>query len=255
MSEAKAAKLRRYKATVAYDGTGFFGWASQASGNTVQDFIEKRLQEIFETPTRLYGASRTDSGVHARAQVFHFDGAWRAPRDHLLRALRGVLPAGILITSVRPVRPDFHARHDALGKRYIYRLYEGWADPFESRFCLSMENRKPDLETMLKAAEFLRGKHDFTAFGADRRDGSHPNPVIDLKRLDIVRRGPRWRIIVEAGGFIYKMVRSLSGALIDVGLGKIPPEEIPVILESRQRTARVATAPAKGLTLEKVFYR
>lgn len=245
----------RWKATVAYDGTGFFGWASQRSGNTIQDFIQKRIGEVMGSPVRIYGASRTDSGVHAKEQVFHFDAAWPAPVEQFLRVLRGGLPAGILVTSLRPAPAHFHARHDAKGKRYIYRIYEGWANPFESRFCYSLENRKIDLERMLAAAGHLRGTHDFSAFAADRRDGSKPNPVIDLKRLDIRRRGKRTQIIVEAGGFIYKMVRSLSGALIDVGLGKIDPEEIPQIIASGLRTARVPTAPACGLTLERVFYR
>ncbi len=239
---------------VAFDGTDFFGWQSQAGGNTVQDYIERRLEVVFKQPVRIHGCSRTDSGVHAAGLVFHFDADWSHPVKHLLRALRVGLPKGILITAVRRVPDTFHARYSTTGKRYIYRLYEGWASPFESRFTYSLENRKVDTNKMKQAAMCLVGRHDFTAFAADRGDESREDPVKELRRLDVVRRGKSVRIIFEGSGFLYKMARSIAGALIDVGTGKLAPDHIRTILESRVRTALVVTAPAQGLTLDKVFY-
>jgi len=245
----------RWKVEVAYDGTSFYGWATQPQKNTVQDFLQDRLAVIFrQEKVVIQGSGRTDSGVHARQQVFHFDGEWRHPAEHLLRALRSGLPDGILVLSVEPADGDFHARYNCVGKRYIYRIYEGWAMPYESRHYLSMENRKLDTDAMSEAASHLCGLHDFSSFIADRRDGSVQNPMVNIKRLDVDRDGPRIHITAEAKGFLYKMVRSLAGVLIDVGTGKLIPDDVLRIRNEKQRTMWVVTAPAKGLTLEKVYY-
>jgi tRNA pseudouridine38-40 synthase len=244
----------RWKCTVAFDGTDFYGWQSQVGGNTVQDYIEKRLEVIFKEPIRIVGSSRTDSGVHAAGMVFHFDAEWQHPVKHLLRAVRVGLPKGILILNVKRVSDSFHARFSATGKRYIYRIYEGWATPFDSRFAYSLENRKLDVGRMKNAAKYFVGTHDFTAFAADRGDDSVEDPVKEMTRVEIVKRGQSVKIIFEGSGFMYKMARSMTGALIDVGTGKLEPEHIEKILQSRVRTALIVTAPAQGLTLDKVFY-
>ena len=244
----------RWKCTVAYDGTGFYGWQSQPGGNTIQDILEKRLKTLFGQPIRIHGSGRTDSGVHAKGQVFHFDGSWTNPRTDLLNALRSGLPESIQITAVSKISNNFHARHAATGKRYVYLLCEGFAPPMETRFYWSLGRRKVDLERMKLAAAHLLGRHDFSAFGASRGDGSTENPVKDVRRLQITRRGRRIRITTEASGFLYKMARSLVGALVDVGTGKLSPAEVQQILKSRKRTAWVVTAPARGLCLQKVFY-
>ncbi|HNX05416.1 MAG TPA: tRNA pseudouridine(38-40) synthase TruA [Opitutales bacterium] len=245
----------RWKCLVAFDGTDFFGWQSQVGGNTVQDYIERRLDVIFKQPVKVHGSSRTDSGVHAEGLVFHFDAEWKHPVKHLLRAMRVGLPKGILILSVRHVPDSFHARYSASGKRYVYRIYEGWAPPFVSRFTYSLENRRLDTERMKVAAQMLVGSHDFSAFAADRGDDSHESPVKELRVLDIVRRGQNVKIVFEGSGFLYRMARSIAGALIDVGTGKLDPAHIQTILESKVRTSLVVTAPALGLTLEEVFYQ
>ncbi len=245
----------RWKCIAAYDGTGFYGWQSQAGGNTIQDIIEGRLRVIFKQPVRIHGSGRTDSGVHAHGQVFHFDAQWENPAADLLRALRSGLPESIQVNAVRQVADSFHARHSSTGKLYLYRLYEGFAPPRETRYCWSLGNRRLDIESMREAARYLIGKHDFTAFSADRGDGSPVNPVKDLRLLEVRKKGPRVNITAEAGGFLYKMVRGLAGALVDVGIGKLTPREIPRILKSAERTILIPTAPSRGLTLEKVYYR
>lgn len=246
--------LQRWKVVCAYDGSTLCGWQSQPGGQTVQDFIEARLAQLFGAPVRIHGSGRTDAGVHARAQVFHFDGNWQHPPEALLRALRSGLPASVAVRSVRRAPPGFHARFSATGKRYVYHWFEGFALPWESPYCWSMGNRRLDIAAMNAAAAPLLGQHDFTAFGASRGDGSIDNPVKTLYELKVLRSGPRLRLVTEGSGYLYKMVRTLAGALTEVGLGKLPPQRLKAILDSRVRPMNLPTAPAKGLWLEHVYY-
>lgn len=243
----------RWKCVCAYDGTAFAGWQSQSGGNAIQDVIETRLAEILKTPLRISGSGRTDAGVHARGQVFHFDAAWPHGEARLLAALRIGLPPAVQIKSAKVVRPDFHARFQAKGKRYTYHLYLGDADPFRRPYCW-MKFRPLDIAAMQQAARRLCGRHDFRAFtalnGPEKED-----TVRDLRRLEVIRRGRHVRIVAEADGFLYKMVRSLVGVLVSVGEGKLTPSQVTEILASRRRTALVQTAPPQGLFLDRVYYR
>jgi tRNA pseudouridine38-40 synthase len=242
---------QRWKCLCAYDGATFAGWQSQAGGTAIQDVIEARLRAIFGGPVRIHGSGRTDAGVHARAQVFHFDAAWRHGPAKLVAALRGGLPASIQITSIRAVAADFHARFSATGKTYTYDLVLGDADPFTRPYCW-MVFRPLQLTAMVTAARALRGRHDFQAFAAE--NGSTGDTVRHLRRLDIKQRGRRVRITAEADGFLYKMVRSLVGALVAVGEGKLTPGQLRALLEGRRRTAVILTAPPQGLFLRRVQY-
>jgi tRNA pseudouridine38-40 synthase len=245
---------QRWKCVCAYDGTLFAGWQSQTpeKGRAVQDVIEDRLGQIFATPVRIHGSGRTDSGVHAIRQVFHFDAAWRHGSPKLLAALRVGLPPEIQVSSAKVVAPDFHARFSAKGKRYVYQIYRGHADPFTRLYCWSVV-RPLDIPAMREAAEVLVGRHDFTAFTAF--NGQDPvDAVRDLRRLEVVQQGRHVRIVAEAEGFLYKMVRSLVGALVSVGEGKLSAADVKEMLGSQKRTERVITAPPEGLFLAKVFY-
>ena len=249
---AAAEPTRRWKCVCAYDGGAFAGWQSQAGGRAIQDVIEARLAEIFKKPVRIHGSGRTDAGVHARAQVFHFDAAWRHDTAKLLAALRHRLPVEIQIKSVRAVAADFHSRFQTKGKRYVYHLHLGDADPFTRPYCWPVF--KPlDFSAMQAAAAVLRGRHDFRAFTA-LNGPPNEDTVRDLRRFSLARRGRRIRITAEADGFLYKMVRSLVGALVAVGEGKLTPAQVRALLAARTRTAAVQTAPPQGLFLEKVFY-
>ena len=246
----------RFVCTVAYDGTGFNGWQSQMNGNTIQDFLERRLSQIFHTPILIHGSGRTDAGVHARAQVFHFDAQWAHGLETLRVAVRTGLPASIQIVGVKKGRRNFHARFSACGKRYRYHLYEGFASPVDTRYCYSLGMRRVDTARMQAAAAALLGVHDFTAFcGHGGLKGERDNPVKDLRRLDVVRRGRRIVITTEASGYLYKMVRRMVGGLIAVGLGNFTPEELVAYRDAKIRLASVPAAPARGLFMEKVFYR
>ena len=251
-SVVKAAQPNRWKCVCAYDGTTFHGWQSQEGGNTVQDLIEKQLLKIFERQIRIEGSGRTDSGVHSHGQVFHFDAEWKHEADRLRLAIQTGLPRSIQIKSVRRARPDFHARFDAKGKIYRYHVYLGDADPFEVNYCWSV-NRPLDWAAMQTAAKLLRGKHDFWAFSGEN-DRTYETTVRDLRRLDLAKRGKRVTFTFEADGFLYKMARSLAGALVSVGLGKISPEGVAELLTTRKRVHAVVTAPPQGLFMGKVIY-
>ncbi len=253
MSTAKPPEVRRWKCVCAYDGAAFSGWQCQEDGKGIQDMIEARLAQILGKKVRIEASGRTDAGVHARAQVIHFDAEWRHGAEKLFAALSSCLPTEIQIISVRPAAADFHARFSAKGKRYVYHVHLGDADPFTRPYCWTVF-RPLDLAAMRAAAAVLVGRQDFRAFTA-LNGPAREDTVRHLRRLDVVRRGKRIRIIAEGDGFLYKMVRSLAGALVTVGEGRASPEDVRTILASRQRTAAVLTAPPQGLFLEKVFYR
>jgi tRNA pseudouridine38-40 synthase len=245
--------LQRWKCLVAYEGTEFSGWQAQPDKNAIQDHLEQRLGELLQVATRIHGSGRTDAGVHARGQVFHFDGCWRHGAEKLLAAMRGGLPPTIQVRRAEPVTEAFHARFSAVGKIYHYQIvHGGWADPFEFRHAWSLP-RPLDLTAMRAAAAVLRGRHDFrafSAFGGEERE----NTVRTLTRLDLHAKGDRLRVEAEAEGFLYKMVRSLVGALVYGGMGKLTPGRIEEVLASRERTGEIETAPPQGLCLMQVHY-
>ncbi len=246
-------KKSRWKCRVAYDGTDFEGWQSQVSGQTIQDRIEKALRSCFKRDIRIVGAGRTDSGVHARGQVFHFDADWKHGPETLTRALNSRLPASIQILDTTAVAPDFSARFSASGKRYVYRIHRGFAPPFETRFYYSHRSRPLDIEAIRAAADVFLGTHDFTAFAATSDSDDHP--VKTVTRSTILARRDRIQYIVEGSGFLYKQVRSMAGGLIQVGLGKLDRPDLARILAARERAVDVPTAAPEGLTLEQVWYR
>ena len=251
--------MQRYACTCAYDGTDFSGWQVQPGARTVQEVIETRLASVLETPTRIHASGRTDTGVHARGQVFHFDAAWTHAPENLHRALQSGLPSAIAIRSLTPVEDDFHARFSATGKRYVYRIALGKADPFTVRYTWAARSEL-DATAMQAAGTKLLGTHDFAPFAAKRHNESDDNTIRTLRRLDVTpmhtptAETAELHITAEANGFLYKMVRGLVGALVSVGRGQLKPEQLGEILAGGLRTHRIETAPPQGLCLEEVFY-
>jgi tRNA pseudouridine38-40 synthase len=244
----------RWKCTCAYDGTDFDGWQRQPGGAAVQNHIEAALSRIFDRPIRIQGSGRTDAGVHARGQCFHFDADWAHAPEKLVRALHSILTTSIRVHSVRQVSDDFHARFSVTGKRYLYRYYLGRADPVDERYVWACRDLPVDLAAMQAAADVLAGTHDFTAYSASQGKDNDPNPVKTVTRLALKRQGKHLRLDAQGSGFLYRMVRGFAGALYAVGRGRLTPADIAEILESKKRTHRIVTAPAKGLFLDKVFY-
>lgn len=238
---------------LAYDGTGLYGWQYQPHKPTVQGALEAAVRRLTGESIRVHSCGRTDTGVHAREQAAHFDLARPWPPERLQRALNAVLPESIRVVRLTRTRPDFHARYDARGKEYRYRI---WNAPVECPLhrLQAVHVRKPlDLAAMRRAAALLEGRHDFAAFSANPHREIE-GTVRTLWRLKVRKQGRLVTISALGDGFLYRMVRSLAGHLIRVGRGEIPPEETRALLLSRRRTARVETAPAKGLCLWKIYY-
>ena len=244
--------MTRWKVICAYDGTDFAGWQSQSAGNAVQDVVESALRAILRANVRIHGAGRTDAGVHARGQCFHFDADWRHPGEALGRAVHAKLPASIRLRTIRPAAPDFHARHSAVGKRYEYRLSARAPDPFSTRYRWHLPGAF-DAERAAEVLPFLAGTHNYTAFAGKVAEGE--NPVKTLRQPKLFDEGGGdWTLRVEGDGFLYRMVRSIAGTLARVAGGKLAPGRIPELLAAGSRTPEVHTAPAHGLFLEEVYY-
>jgi tRNA pseudouridine38-40 synthase len=244
----------RWRCECRYDGTDFNGWQSQPKGNTIQDFIEKRLAVIFGKKIRIHGSGRTDAGVHAHGQVFHFDGDWIHDSEKLLRAFRSGLPSGIQITKVQEIDTTFHARYSVKKKRYIYQFYLGYASPFERRYKWSIGEKNVDLKKMNDLANHLLGEYDFSAFGALPNNGLQDNPVKNLHQLSFSLENRNLLLQTESNGYLYKMVRTLAATLLDVGLGRITADYVLDCFHQRIRLEKIVTAPPQGLFLDKVFY-
>lgn len=242
----------RYKLIVSYDGTNYAGWQVQKNGQAIQPIIQNALQTILRHPINLTGSGRTDAGVHARGQIAHFDTEVSFDPKKLLISLNALLPLDIRIFQIDPVPATFHARYSASSKIYHYHLHlDPVADPFTQLYRHQIFGSF-DLKKLKEGACQFIGTHDFTSFvnASEEKDR-----VRTLFRLDIVEQKGGIRLEFEGDGFLYKMVRNMVGTLIDVGVGKTQPEEIPLILSAKDRRKSGPAAPAKGLFLMQVCYR
>jgi tRNA pseudouridine38-40 synthase len=246
-------KPRHFKLTIAYDGTQYAGWQLQPNGRTVQEVIESALVKIAGCNVRVHGSGRTDAGVHARGQVASCSLNTRHSLAVLLRALNANLPEDIRVLRMQEVDAKFHARFSAKGKEYRYQIDCGVvADPFLRAY--SWHHPRPlDVVAMRKAARLLKGRHDFAALSANPMR-TVESTVRTITKLAITRRGNILMIAVAADGFLYKMVRSIVGALVKVGEGRLTVGELCQLMNAKKRTALVETAPAHGLFLWRVFY-
>ncbi len=246
--------MKRLRLTLAYDGTTYAGWQAQPSGNTIQQTLQKAIASMSGETVVAHGSGRTDAGVHARAQEVHFDTHAAFTTDVWHRGLNALLPPDIRVHQIRNAAPDFHARRDALRKEYRYRIWNRDVMPPFLRFYRTHIVTPLDTEAMRAAAAILVGRHDFAAFTANpNRDV--PDTTRTLSLLKVTHRNGEITIRAISEGFLYKMVRSLAGHLMRVGSGSVPAEETSDLLASRQRTARVQTAPPQGLFLWQVGYR
>jgi tRNA pseudouridine38-40 synthase len=249
-ARSTATERRGYKFTIAYDGTSYGGWQRQPNAVTIQQLIEEALGKVLSSRFSVHGSGRTDAGVHVRAQVASCALTTHHSPLTLRRALNANLPDDIRILRVQEVDADFHARFSAKRKEYRYQIDCGdVADPFLRRYAWH-HPRPLDLPAMRKAARLLKGRHDFTALSAK----SERLPVRTISKLTVTKRGDVVTIAVAADGFLYKMVRSIVGALVKVGEGKMTPAELGALVAGKKRVPLVETAPAKGLFLWRVWY-
>jgi tRNA pseudouridine38-40 synthase len=245
---------RVVRLTLAYDGTGFRGWARQRDPGirTIEGVLTERLETLLRHPVKLSVAGRTDAGVHARGQVASFRTDAGVGSDRLRRAVNRALAPEVVVLDAVAVPDLFDARFSATGRAYVYRIDEDdVADPFTARFVWHRPGRLT-LPPMRQAARALVGEHDFASFC--RHPGADRSTVRNLRRLTVSRRGRLLEVRAEADAFLHQMVRSLVGTLVDVGDGRLDPPDIPGILSARDRSAAGRLAPARGLTLERVTY-
>jgi tRNA pseudouridine38-40 synthase len=241
----------RVRTVVAYDGTDYQGYQRQANGPTVQEALETALAQVAGEEVTVLAAGRTDSGVHAKGQVIAFDTEWRHPLGDLQRALNAVLPRDIAVREVAQTRPDFHPRYDARSRHYRYTVYNSPVrSPLARRTSLHMRERL-DVGVMQEAAESLAGEHDFATFGQPPQGN---NTVRRVLKAEWSSEWPWLYFDVEANAFLYRMVRSLVGTMLEVGLGRMTVEEFDQAFAARERGQAGPTAPAHGLCLIEVKY-
>ncbi len=253
----------RYKITIEYDGTDLLGWQWQPDGNSAQGFLESALRNAFarfiaqdvSNGALVWGAGRTDAGVHAIAQVAHFDldldiEDWKM-REALNANLRD-LEAPVSVVYVEKVNEEFHARFSAKGRGYIYRILNRRAPSVLLKNRVWWVPVPLDIEKMREASKCLLGKHDFTSFRAAACQAK--SPVKTLDKLDIIEDGEEIRFEVEAKSFLHHQVRNFVGTLKMVGDGQFQIEDVQKILEAKDRKQAGVTAPACGLYLSKVWY-
>lgn len=241
----------RYRATLAYDGTAYYGFQRQSAVPTIQAEVEAALERIADAPTLVLGAGRTDTGVHATGQVIAFDLDWQhAPAD-LVRALNAHLPDDIAVYEVEVAPPDFHPRFDARLRRYAYRIVRSVVrDPLRRLYAWHRTGTL-DLAAMQVAADHLPGRHDFSTFGSPPVG---ENPVRTVFEAAWAAEGDEVTFSIAADAFLYRMVRRLVGTMAQVGQGRMTPDEFHAILATRQPDLAAAPAPACGLTLIEVKY-
>ncbi len=241
--------MPRLKLTIAYDGRPFRGWQSQAGGNTVQDLLQHALTTICGEKISVQGAGRTDAGVHALAQCAHADVSAR--ELDWIAALNANLPREIRVLKCVRARADFHARFSATGKIYTYRIWNAAVlSPFELGRAWHV-SEELDLDKLNFAAAHLIGTHDFAAFAANRGNPAE-NTVRTIRKLRVQKRGAVIAITFEGDGFLYKMVRLMTGALVRVAQGRADSRMIGNLLHSKTKCTFVA--PAAGLYLTRVLY-
>jgi tRNA pseudouridine38-40 synthase len=243
---------------LAYDGTNFAGWATQADQRTVQGELERALATVLRVPVSLMVAGRTDSGVHATGQVAHLDvpnRLWPEARDRLMRQLAAVLPADVRVRTVTEVPAAFDARFSALWRRYEYRITDALAgaEPLQRAQVLAWP-RPLDVEAMTAAAAPLAGLHDFAAFCKRRAGVPNATTIRTVQAFDVMRDEDLITFTIRADAFCHSMVRSLVGGLVAVGEGRRSPDWPASLLTRTTRADDVPVAPAKGLTLVAVGY-
>ena len=244
--------LRNVRIEVAYDGASFYGWQRQDGFDSVQAAIEDGLADLLGTIVTIHGAGRTDTGVHALRQVAHFHVDTRLDDDRLRHALNAHLPPAVRIRRAETCRDDFHARFDARGKRYAYVVQSTRHRPALGRSHVHWDPAPLDRAAMEAAIGRIVGRRDFAAFataGSPRK-----STVRTVQHLKLVVRRERFAIVVQGDGFLYNMVRTIAGTLLQVGKGGMSPDDVSAALEAADRRLAGPTAPASGLHLVRVLY-
>lgn len=245
--------MRNFKFILQYEGTRYQGWQRQDStDNTIQGKLEKLLTLMCGEKVEVQGSGRTDAGVHAYAQVANAHMNTDMTEEEILDYMNGYLPEDIAVVSVTEVQERFHSRLNAKGKTYCYQVINSKIPQvFLRKFAYAVEESL-DLDAMRKAALYLEGTHDFKSFTSTKK--GKKSTVRTITGISFEKEGDLIKIVYQGDGFLYHMVRILTGTLLEVGLGKRKPEDIPEILAALDREKAGMLVPAKGLTLVEVRY-
>jgi tRNA pseudouridine38-40 synthase len=243
---------QRYKCTVAYDGSKYHGFQLQLNAFTIQEALEKALSKMHKKPMKITGSGRTDAGVHAKGQVFHFDSELKIEPHRWTKALNAILNRDIRILETIKVEPDFHARFDVLKKEYRYFIQTcAIEDPFRHLYAYHVPQTL-NLTAMQEATQLFLGEHDFTAFSSLKTTVKEKVRIIH--HFEMIPSDHEIMVICEGNGFLYNMVRIMVGTLIDIGQGKKDAKQVQQAFIKKDRNLAGKTAPAHGLVLWKVTY-
>lgn len=249
--------MKTYRITLEYDGSKYRGWAEQRNARTVQGELRQALGEFFASPIDLQGAGRTDAGVHALGQVAHIrvDSRVRRHPDAILRAVNQALPAEIVILDLAEVPNEFHARHDARARTYVYRI-SARKNAFAKKYVWWIKDPL-DIPAMSRAAKMLVGRHDFNCFRAPDPTRPDESTIVVVESAEIDFNGDLITFRIEASHFLWRMVRRIVGVLVKLGAHEITINDFEQLLSARRHPdldVAAWTAPAAGLFLESVRY-
>lgn len=242
----------RIAAVVEYDGSAFFGWQRQTDARSVQQCVEEALSRVADEPIAVTVAGRTDTGVHALAQVIHFDTNASRSVHSWIRGTNTHLPADVALLWAGEVNSEFHARYSAVGRHYQYVVFNNPTRSVHLRQRATWDYRPLDAARMQAAAAHLIGMHDFTSFRAIECQAR--SPVREMRALDVERQGERIYIRAHANAFLHHMVRNIAGVLLQIGAGERDPVWAKEVLDARDRRRGGVTAPPDGLYLMHVDY-
>lgn len=242
----------RYKVILAYDGRNYAGFQSQKNATAIQDIVEGTIERVFSEKIRIIMSSRTDAGVHAYGQVFHFDTDKEKDEGKLKFSLNSLLPDDIHVVEVKKVSRDFHARYSVKKKTYEYLINLGEYDVFLKGRAFQCFY-KLDVDLMKEGAKLFLGEHDFSSFNTSSLK-EYPNQVRNITEFSITRKKDILKIRVTSSGFLRNMVRIMVGTLIDLGRGKKSLDDIKDMLEHPCKSTRRYNADPNGLYLVKIFY-
>ena len=243
--------MKRMLLTISYDGTAYHGWQVQPNGITVQQTLQDALEKLLGERVAVTGCSRTDTGVHAKEFICHIDCENHFPENAFLKGLNSLLPNDICVINCVQVANDFHARYNTKGKTYIYSMYTGAPNPFESRYKLHIE-KMPDTDLMNKFCSGIIGTHDFAGFSSSKRTVT--DTVRTVTECNVYAKDNSIYFKVTANGFLYNMVRILAGTVLAVGYQQLKPDCYIDIFKTKARNKAGNTLQPQGLILDKVYY-
>jgi tRNA pseudouridine38-40 synthase len=243
--------MARFKITLEYDGSPYYGWQYQKNKPTVMGVLMEACKSAFETDEfELYGAGRTDAGVHALAQVAHLDIKTSMRPDKMRMRLNDALPATINIRWFEPVSPGFHARHNAKARSYVYHIATR-RTAFGKKYAYWIKDIL-DIDAMNSSAKLFEGMHDFRSFGSS--EDKEASTKVQIYRINVQKQGASILIHIIGSHFLWKMVRRITGVLIECGRGNLKPEEVLQLLITQSDIPAKLTVPPSGLFLERIFY-